>query len=250
MKHYFLFGFLFLVLSPVVHAQELRSDTPPDPEAIYYGIPISPINTPVALLQIVYSSGEIATCSGVVVKNETLLTAAHCLVDGPISAIVIYAGGYGAYGVYYGVDANYIPLGLIAAESFFDIGYVKLDRKLPRSVKPAKLASRYPAYGEWLFVYGFGRDEANGVGALRGGVMQATGTDGVVIDAIRPPGGSATCQGDSGGPAFIVKKQKPYLVGLTSYGGVSCSASTGFSSLLSPHAKSFIKLAKKKLKRR
>ena len=97
-------------------------------------------------------------------------------------------------------------------------------------------------------VYGFGLDETGSINVLKGGVMEATGSDGVIINAVRPEGGSATCDGDSGGPAFILKKKKFYLVGITSFGGVHCNTFTGFSSLLSRHAKSFIKLAKKKVK--
>lgn len=95
-----------------------------------------------------------------------------------------------------------------------------------------------------------GRDEFNNFGVLKGGIMEVAANDGANISAFRPIGGSNTCSGDSGGPAFLIKKSKLYLVGVTSFGSAECSLGrTGFTSILSRSAKSFLKLAKRKLKK-
>ena len=231
---------LFQLLSArVALAEELASDDTALAERIYYGVEVPELNIPVALLAITDINGRFSACSGVVLNKDTILTAAHCLNHSPLASIIVKAGGYAANGIFYR-----------HLNSPYDLGYVKLDRKLPRSVKAAKLSKKYPAYGEEIYLLGYGYDEYGNIGKLRFGAMSTSGFDGIQITAVRPFNGSSACQGDSGGPAFVLRKKKLQLVGITSTVGVGCQTFANFIATLTPTAKSFIKLAKKKLKKR
>ena len=236
---------VFLSLVPKCLADESDNSADLASDRVYYGVEVAPQNFPISYLEVFYSPTQVVACTGVVIDSKTILTAAHCLDDGQVYGIRVIAGGQVlAYGKLYGIHPYYIPLGFLG--SWFDLGFIKLDRKLPRSVKVASIAKKDPLPGELLTILGYGLDEFGIYNILKAGIMQVTGSNGINTVAARPPGGGTACHGDSGGPAFIVQRKKLVVAGITSYGGPTCTADwISFASLVHPASKWFIKVAKR-----
>lgn len=229
----------FLILVGLSVLTSLPAVFAAEPEArIFHGTAVTASNIPTARL-VINTDTMSAMCSSVVLSPKVLISAAHCFAGiGNILSITVSApDGTRAYGLAYSVDSEN------------DLSYVRLDRNISKKIKPVKLASSLPRYGESLLILGYGLDEQGNVGRLISGTMTTYVTDGRIILAVSPPGGSTACRGDSGGPAFLFRKGKPYLVGVSSFGEASCTVGlSGYTSVLSVSAKRFLQAALKKAK--
>ena len=213
-------------------------------ERIYYGFPVDRAKVPVVYVYVTKASGNYE-CTGVILNRNTILTAAHCLTGSPYSALIILKQGQVYKGKSYSIHPSYVPITGYSG-SRYDLAFIKLKVKLPSSVKLAQLSSSKLSIKDYIFVVGYGDDQFGGSGYLNGGTMQVYYNDGLTILAFRPAGGANICQGDSGGPAFVQKKKKLYLTGITAYTIGSCEdGESGFTSTLSASAKAFINRAKK-----
>lgn len=206
-------------------------------------------NTPVVAVVPVFFEGDtpkaIGSCTGTIVTNDDVLTAAHCLT-GDVGAkaeafyIVSDKGGFPV------VRAAYNPL--YRSRSEFDIAMLTISGGF--GVSPASINISNPvAVGEAITVYGYGRDKEEisfsekGLGAYKAGRM--------VVGAILPgeflasfdDSGAAICQGDSGGPVIQVIGGVPSIVGVTSYtfNGCATGSVSGFVSMQSKGNIDFVK---------
>ncbi len=174
-------------------------------------------------------------CSGTLIADDVVLTAAHCLDEGrnsfdPIEPeeVVIYVGDNPV------TDPNpisYIVTEVLAHPTYDtraltgDIGLLRLavsPNVTPVAALPASLGLTSADEGAIINFAGFGQDEdGNYDQKLQiDGILDSLYTD-FQIYYVQYEGGP--CFGDSGGPAFIKRGGVPYVAGLTSYGDSQCA---------------------------
>jgi len=189
-------------------------------------------------------------CSGTLIAEDVVLTAAHCLDEAGDYApdfqtmspdnLLIYLGDEPAVDILdhlYVVTETLIHPDYDRFQLFNDIGLVRLEavptEAAPVPALPASLGFTSADIGATVNFAGFGDDEYGGSGVK----LQVDGTVGGLGCDVPgcPDAGDADtqisyeqnvelggpCFGDSGGPAFI-DRGGPYVGGITSYGDANC----------------------------
>jgi Trypsin len=151
-------------------------------------------------------------CTGVVMEQNIVLTAAHCAQD----AQNLWIGGHPGWG-----DLSTPPVGLspvlevvqhpryIAPQSDHDLALLKLAKPLPDRFIPASFGGYVPHDGDGLIVTGYGESFTNDPNAgtvLRMTLLRASGDAAGYLTLISPneePRGAS--RGDSGGPVFAYR---------------------------------------------
>ncbi|MGE5085111.1 MAG: S1 family peptidase [Bacillota bacterium] len=184
-------------------------------------------NSTVALMD--EQDGEL--CSGVMISNELILTAAHCVYSGMTSLLVYFTPNIkdgDSYNSRYAVTCiqheNYKSD--VDKMDTADIALVRVSGTLPYGYKPVPL---YPdsdklRAADDIIVAGYGVNRSwgktAGAGILRTTTLKVreprSGKTEMVLNQSFKKG---VCNGDSGGPAFIKKGGQLYLVGIASRGG-------------------------------
>jgi V8-like Glu-specific endopeptidase len=168
-------------------------------------------------------------CSGVVLAQDLVMTAAHCLepkgggipVEGFVSEVRVHGESV----------AEVVPHpDFRKAERFVgDIALVKLKQPLPAGFVPALLQARTVKEGDRVIVGGFGTaDQKDQYATLRSGVLVVVSTYiGMFYIRDVPHGGPrlAACHGDSGGPVFTYRGLIA-LVGIMVGGEGDCTGTT------------------------
>jgi secreted trypsin-like serine protease len=192
----------------------------------------------VALLQ---PSGN-AFCTGSLIAPRVVLTASHCLEDYTGAMYVVF-GTTAKPGTFptklrvtvatYKQNEKFDPQAMDrdpVRSAPNDIALVKLSEDAPAGFKPVSMlpADGALTVGERLTLAGFGLTNYIGVGSgtLRKVNVKLTAVSkvGKEIEFGDSPGHSA-CMGDSGGPAFVTRRGKLVLVGVTSRGSSHCNGS-------------------------
>ncbi len=196
-------------------------------------------------------------CSGTLIAEDVVLTAAHCLntSSGPKvrtmkpSLLAIFVGddpqadsdSDGTIDLLehlYATTETLIHPGFDPYSLQDDIALVRLSQPVvepvtPVAALPASLGLTSADLGATINFAGFGDDENGDYGVK----LQIDGTlDGLGCSVPGCPDGgypdsqisysqptSGPCFGDSGGPAFLFRDSTPYVAGITSYGDNTCS---------------------------
>jgi hypothetical protein len=194
--------FLFFIFVPMLTANSEHAA----PNLIN-GRPANPGEFP----EVVYLTISGSRCTGTIIGERVLLTAAHCGTTGATAQFQIdqtlYSATLTRSGVYPGQDHD-ISLGLI-------------DKKV-NNVKYASIGGT-ASEGLEITLAGYGCINPGGGGGndgvLRVGETIVTGFTG--FDMIsNSPGGAALCFGDSGGPAFILDGGGHKVIGINSKGNI------------------------------
>ncbi len=196
---------------------------------------------------ILYNTAVGALCTGTLITNDVVLTAAHCVesdpymrnCNRPVSASSMRVG----FGVYES-SATWRNVSELRQHPNWDcdnlvndITMLRLSSAPPSGVTPipylpSTLAVTSNDVGAQLEFSGYGQTETGSTGtrlhvsnALDLVCTSASGCGGYAsqntICYDENPGGP--CSGDSGGPAFLLRSGTKYVAGVTSYGDQNCT---------------------------
>lgn len=220
-----------LVAAAVVLFQpDAVSQPPSEPTPIFGGTVSAPGAWPSA---VAISAGAIL-CTGTLVAQNVVLTAAHCLVDvATADQIFVRTGNdinqpdaplsgsiaFGVHPEFCGEDS--------CKEDIHDYGYIILAQ--PQSIVPTRVITDQDEWDEVMEVgnpmtlVGYGLTESMTVTGIKREVeVEITRFSKSGLEFQGGGDGKDSCQGDSGGPAFIKLGSGEYvLAGVTSR-GYSC----------------------------
>lgn len=183
---------------------------------IFQGLNCTGPNSPV--VQILLDGGT-SICSGTVIADNAVLTAAHC-VTGSVRADTVIVGGSRSLPVSsVRPNASYNE----AIQESYDLAVVFTAGSLGVPAVPV-LLSRSAQPGEMAVFAGYGgdRDQGGTTGVLRAGMntISRIGPDTITLDFTGQ--GSNTCGGDSGGPILVRQGSEWVIAGVTARGSGDC----------------------------
>ncbi|MCC6946940.1 MAG: trypsin-like serine protease [Bradyrhizobiaceae bacterium] len=187
-----------------------------------------------------------ASCTGVVLTRDLLLTAAHCVQPQADYAVVVFENA----------GPKLVPVERIARHPRFDpeqfrsrrptpdLALVKLSAALPASFRPARIArhSAPPLPGDEFVLAGYGvaaEGDEKSAGKLRVVTLPAIGntidSTGIIMVRLSPGGGktAGACTGDSGGPVYRENVVAAVIGWSTGAKGRGCGLVTG-ATLVAP----------------
>lgn len=223
-------------LALVLAINQIAAPTgPPPPAPIYGGTRVEPGEWPSAAAILHGSS----LCSGTLVSERVVLTAAHCLlfVASP-QELAVYFGDGSIYApgapralydvVSYGRHPEYCSYSAECREDLYDFGYLVLDRDV-EGVEPTRLLAHQDEWDQTMYLgapitlVGFGFDEFAEEGVKRQVDVEIVGFSASRREFRAGGDGRDSCGGDSGGPAFVRLENGEYiLAGVTSRGFLDC----------------------------
>jgi hypothetical protein len=159
-----------------------------------------------ASVMVLSSKGGV--CSGVVVAQDAILTAAHC-VTGAAEHRVHFRDGAGqpilVVPVGKAVHPDYVAKAIESRRRSIDLALIRMPEPLPARFAAAILSEGKPSKDAGLVVGGYGvarEGDARSSGTFRAAALRAVephGPSRILIWA-RSADAAGACQGDSGGP--------------------------------------------------
>ena len=170
--------------------------------------------------------GDTLVCTATLVAPRVLLTAAHCLPDGP-APDAYFGSAPSAGGTRVAIIAHQRHPAYDATLLTHDVALALLGQPSPAGASAAALPAApldAGAVGLALRLVGFGRTDAADTSAphKRVGTAMLASLTPTTFDFAPTP--SQTCEGDSGGPAFATVGGVEAIVGVTSSGDPGCTA--------------------------
>ena len=154
------------------------------------------------------------TCSGVAIKNDMVLTAAHCL-EGKILKIRVFTGAtYNPNAKSLSVEHFELHPEYDKSSSNFkaDLARIKLAEKLPESTTIYPILKNENNFKGKLLRVGYGARSQTNIRTLITPVFKALKT----ADKVLELDDMYSYSGDSGGPIFIQRDGQMYLVAIHS----------------------------------
>lgn len=196
----------------------------------------------------VYDGTEGQLCTGSLLPNNLVLTAAHCVGSNPENMYIFFDTKVTNKSQFRAVDkaevSPYWASQQNEAKNTSDIALLHFQGTIPAGFQPATLLApqdrKFLTKGATVVLAGFGISNGttgDGAGTLR--VTKVTinnpnfSASELTLDQTQ---GTGACHGDSGGPAYLEIKGKYYLWGITSRGvqddNNDCSKYSAYTSII------------------
>ncbi len=199
--------------------------------AIIGGKAVRQDNTPARYVVMLVEDGTGKTCTGTLISERVILTAAHC-IRSENSKITLAFGINPISGKYQLRKSKSIRLHPqyrnSSGDNRYDLALVSITGDLPTGFSPVQIVgSSFPLAERSEFsAIGYGRvsglkpsktDPAQGIGRLRQVSLRVSSfsADQTQLIAVQNQG-KGICSGDSGGPALMRYKNIDYIVGVAS----------------------------------
>jgi hypothetical protein len=181
------------------------------------------------------SHANLGYCSGTVIGQRAILTAAHCLNG----ATLVIAGNDGGERA----RSNQLKIfpGYPAEPSSLDAAVVLTDKDIGLPAYPV-LASRDVVVGEQAVLAGWGEDATGAARVLRAGTATVTAVRDIFIHTkYLGSNSSGVCWGDSGGPLLVSQGGAWTIAGIASLmDGCAMNDTSAFLELRNPAVQSFV----------
>lgn len=173
-----------------------------------------------------YNQAENALCTGTIIAEDIVITAAHCVKDAE-SLLVFFGPSLEQ------PEPVTITTNIATSAAYYkrkqnqntdagDVAVIQLKHVIPSTHEPVPIVpfGFLPEEGETVSIIGYG--VTNGIRQSNSGYLREStvsvlepqfGLSEFVTDQTE---GSGVCFGDSGGPAFIYRNHQYYLVGIAS----------------------------------
>ena len=180
-----------------------------------------PVPTVALLLIQDRNAKSTASCTGALISETAVLTAAHCLTNRP-SKIEVVVPGHQRTASRYAIHPLYRN-----TQSGFDIAVVNFSEPIKGGQAAILVSSTAPAEGDKLVVYGYGLDEnrndarqriESGEAALKASDLTFKQNLGDMFYKAVSDGSGNVCKGDSGGPVLARNSEGQWgIVAVTSF---------------------------------
>lgn len=206
---------------------------------------VNPGASPIVRLAFLNGSTELGFCSGSMITNDTVLSAAHCFLGNPTRVLVFSGDSLETSRRFEARNWSVHPgFGPVDNRVINDVAVVRLSAGTGLPTLPVRISSNI-ANGEEVSIFGYGTDENGNFDFqdLESGEMRVSEVSTTHIGAAFNGEGSNTCQGDSGGPVLSRSLGQVVIAGVTSTGTqVDCLAgdTTYFTNLADPSVASFL----------
>ncbi|MBN8939973.1 MAG: trypsin-like serine protease [Rhizobiales bacterium] len=206
--------------------------------AVIGGTPLA-ASDPLSSQTVMISGGQ-GFCSGAVIGERLVLTAAHCVDGSPRLAVLVFGPNRQPILneiVGRSVHPAYKRLDWQNRRTAVDLAVVRTAQPIGQGRQAASLsAAALPAPGASIRLVGYGPNaEGDGAsaGVLRQAALTVTGRPSSYQVRLTGPAGArlGACTGDSGGPVFATEAGQPVVAGVVSWttgqGTARCGNLTG-----------------------
>lgn len=180
----------------------------------------------------VYDDNEGQLCTGSLLSNNLVLTAAHCIGTDKDMMYIYFETELNSLdgGTRRKVDkveiSSFHASKQFAPKNTGDIALIHFVGSVPAGYKPANFLSKENfkkmKAGDSVVVAGYGFSDAhnrNSAGTLRTTTLKVEDPEYSMSEVkVNQTEGTGVCHGDSGGPAYVLIRGKYYLWGITSRG--------------------------------
>jgi len=185
------------------------------------------VPTVAGVVSVYEGTQAVGTCTGTLISQTAVLTAAHCLEVRP-KGIVVSVPGHTRTASQYFIHPGYRTIRYGSSfGTVFDLAVVKFSEPIPVGPAPILVSKGAPAPGEQVVAYGLGTDEQgdgfldrlqSGDIPLKATYLTFAGVNSGLLYETISDGSGNTCKGDSGGPILARNELGEWgIIALTSF---------------------------------